>query len=324
MAPASRRVSTVIGSVIAFIIVVAGFCSVGWMSMRQSDVPMRHAWLEAVDAVDQVEFLEAAGGTAPYENRYWYQHLDDEGQRLYAAIYRSLYFQRDDAFIYGADADEALDTYFDLWYDSPELFYTADNASATESTVETRLGTGHLETLVHFHYLYERDQIPVVAAQLDEEIAGIMAGMDEGWSDERKVSYFHDELIDRADYSYDSPRVATIQPEFYESSTVAGPLLRGEAICGGYTQALELLCRRAGVDCFTVIGKVDEEEDPETVHAWNAMQVDGEWTNVDVTWDEALAEAGMGFEYLFVSGDELRESGHHANENDMLPAECRT
>ena len=54
------------------------------------------------------------------------------------------------------------------------------------------------------------------------------------------------------------------------------------------------------------------------------MQVDGEWTNVDVTWDEALAEAGMGFEYLFVSGDELRESGHHANDNDMLPAECRT
>ena len=324
MASASHRAGIILGSVIAFLIVAAGICSFAWMSMQQSDVPTRRAWIAAVDKVDQVEFLEATGGTAPFEGRYWYQHLDGEGQRLYEAIYRNLYFERDDAFIYDADAEEALETYFSLWYDSPELFYTADNASATESTVRTFFGTGHRETLVHFHYLYERDQIPVVAEQLDKEVEIIRAGLRDGWSDAEKVSYLHDVLIARADYSYDSPRVKTIQPQFYESSTVVGSILRGEAICGGYTQALELLCRRCGVDCFTVIGTVDEEEDPDTMHAWNALKVDGSWTNVDITWDEALTQADLPYEYLFVTGEELRESGHHANDNDMLPDACKT
>ncbi|MGI6220346.1 MAG: transglutaminase domain-containing protein [Coriobacteriales bacterium] len=324
MSSARRSTGTIIGSAVAFLVVVAAICVFGWLSVRLSDIPVRHAWLAATEATDQVDFLEANGGKAPYEGRYRYQQLDEEGRRLYEAIYRNLYFMRGDAFIYGADADDALDTYFDLWYDSPEIFYTADNASATESSVETRFGTGHLETLVHFHYLYERDQIPAVAEQLEGEVAAIMAGVGDGWSEEEKAAYFHDVLIERADYSYDSERVATTQPEFFESSTVAGPLLRGEAICGGYTQALELLCRRAGIDCFTVIGRVDEEEDPETMHAWNALNIDGSWTNVDTTWDEALSQAGMPFEYLFVTGAELLESGHHANDNEVLPDACRT
>ena len=98
MAPGSHRIGTVIGSAIAFIIVVATICAFGWLSMRQSDVPLRRAWIAAVDATDQVDFLEATDGTAPYENRYWYSHLDEEGKQRYEALYRNLYFMRDDAF----------------------------------------------------------------------------------------------------------------------------------------------------------------------------------------------------------------------------------
>ena len=60
MASASHRAGIILGSVIAFLIVAAGICSFAWMSMQQSDVPTRRAWIAAVDKVDQVEKLLAA------------------------------------------------------------------------------------------------------------------------------------------------------------------------------------------------------------------------------------------------------------------------
>lgn len=63
-------------------------------------------------------------------------------------------------------------------------------------------------------------------------------------------------------------------------TTPAGALLEGQAVCSGYTRAFRDVCEAAGVPCVVVVS--DDE-----AHAWNQINVNGAWYNVDVTWDDA-------------------------------------
>lgn len=63
-------------------------------------------------------------------------------------------------------------------------------------------------------------------------------------------------------------------------TTPAGALLEGRAVCSGYTRAFQDVCEAAGVPCVVVVS--DDE-----AHAWNQINVNGTWYNVDVTWDDA-------------------------------------
>ncbi len=65
--------------------------------------------------------------------------------------------------------------------------------------------------------------------------------------------------------------------------TPEGALLRGTCVCTGYARAFQLIGRAAGLQvrryCIVDSDIVDN-------HTWNAVRIDGEWTNVDVTWND--------------------------------------
>ncbi len=61
-----------------------------------------------------------------------------------------------------------------------------------------------------------------------------------------------------------------------------GALIDGKAVCSGYSKAYQLLCDYADIDCAIVYGFNDSEE-----HAWNIIRLDdGNWYEVDVSWDD--------------------------------------
>lgn len=56
-----------------------------------------------------------------------------------------------------------------------------------------------------------------------------------------------------------------------------GTLLNGQAVCSGYASTFGLFMRLADIPCEFV------QNDS---HAWNLVQLDGEWYHIDVTWDD--------------------------------------
>lgn len=55
----------------------------------------------------------------------------------------------------------------------------------------------------------------------------------------------------------------------------------GLANCAGYSHTMNMLCHFAGFPCSFVFGA------PGTDHGWNIVGVNGKYTFVDVTWDDA-------------------------------------
>lgn len=121
-------------------------------------------------------------------------------------------------------------------------------------------------------HIEERDYIyTIVTDDVQRQSDQICANLT---SDEDKVAAIHDWMT--ANIYYDYPLLAQAHP-WPTAQTV---LDRKRYVCSGYTTLFQALCWAQKIPCVCVSGNTNRG-----FHAWNAVQVDGEWSWVDVTWD---------------------------------------
>lgn len=64
-----------------------------------------------------------------------------------------------------------------------------------------------------------------------------------------------------------------------------GVFVHGQAVCQGYSLAFKLCMDILGIRSRVIYGETTRGN-----HAWNAVQLDGEWYYVDVTWDDPIPD----------------------------------
>ena len=100
-------------------------------------------------------------------------------------------------------------------------------------------------------------------------------------SDYELALWMHDWLTANANYDYS-----------YTHYHADGVLFAGSGVCDSYSKAYMILLETAGIQVERVLNDG---------HSWNAVQLDGKWYYVDVTWDDP--GEGGGYEnhiYCFV------------------------
>lgn len=90
-------------------------------------------------------------------------------------------------------------------------------------------------------------------------------------------------------------------------STAYGVLVDGKAICEGYARAFQLLCNKLGIECVSIAGMTGN-----VGHEWNCAKIDGNWYQVDVTWNDSQDDFSN--YYYFNLTDEQMYSSHRADD----------
>ncbi len=117
-------------------------------------------------------------------------------------------------------------------------------------------------------YRYRGECLAAARADFAERVSAYLADLPGGAAPLARVADLHDRMI--LDFDYD------------ESEEVVDPytlLVGGRGVCQAYSLLFTVLCRAAGVaaepvTCF------------DRSHAWNQVEIDGDWYHVDLTWDE--------------------------------------
>ena len=92
-------------------------------------------------------------------------------------------------------------------------------------------------------------------------------------------------LIENAQYDWaaleDAERnnFAEVDAKFNDSFTAYGILINGVGVCSGYADAFKLLAEETGLEAIIVTGYLEGF----LPHAWNRVNIDGQWHTVDVT-----------------------------------------
>ncbi|WP_432401425.1 transglutaminase domain-containing protein [Wukongibacter sp. M2B1] len=93
-------------------------------------------------------------------------------------------------------------------------------------------------------------------------------------NDFEKEWAIHEYICRNVVYDYDNYYNGTIPRDSYTHHSL---LFKGVGVCGGYSKTMKLLLDMAKIECMQVY----EEE-----HAWNMAKMDGNWYQLDVTWND--------------------------------------
>ena len=169
--------------------------------------------------------------------------------------------------------NEITKLYFNTLYDYPEDTYF----------VATSVGYGSSGQNLYFEPVYLPVNTAAYTAAVD---AAYTACISQGMTDLEKVISAHDWLVTNCQYD---PYIGTGGKYIASDGTVYndepavytsyGAFVNHNVVCQGYALAFKVLMDRAGIPCCYV--KSDAMN-----HAWNIVQLDGNWYHVDVTWDD--------------------------------------
>lgn len=118
--------------------------------------------------------------------------------------------------------------------------------------------------------------------EADKIIASIIS---KDMSEYERVKAIHDWIVINVQYDYAGLQNNTVAETAYNAD---GALRYKLAVCQGYAEAFQLLCAKAGVQAQMMYGEAGNDVDGWQSHAWNVVRINGEWYQIDCTWDDPL------------------------------------
>lgn len=217
---------------------------------------------------EEVSFLMEEAGDYAYNSlseaqQLWYQDME----ALLGGLGKNCKLDKG-----GLEAglnEENIDKIFQcVLYDHPELFYV-EGYSYTKYSIGGKL----LSIEFAGNYSMDLEQAKSCKAQIEAVADEMLSGIDNNASQYEKVKFVYDTIIQNTDYQLDSP----------DNQNIYSVFINHLSVCQGYAKATQYLLNRLGVEATLVMGTVETGEG----HAWNLVNVDGNYYYVDTTWGDA-------------------------------------
>ena len=167
-----------------------------------------------------------------------------------------------------------------------DLNLDKDLVLSTLADLNARVEGG--EAISKLSCYYSRDTGLAVAIGLEyctaQDVAAMQVKLDQlvdqantlCQTDLEKVFYVHEWLVQNIAYDREH-----LSDDVQDDHDLRGALLEGTAVCDGYAKTYALTLRKLGITGVLVTSK-------DIGHAWNMVELDGNWYQVDCTWDDPV------------------------------------
>ena len=157
------------------------------------------------------------------------------------------------------------------------------------------------EIIVKVSYLYTDDQINFINKEVDRIIS---ENYDSSRAIDENIKAIHDYIINNTKYDIE-----------YENNkdkltyTAYGVLMHHLATCNGYTDLMAIILSKLNINNYKIAFNPDPEENSEG-HVWNAVNINGKWLHLDLTWDDPVGDGRdyLYHKYFLVTTDEMKEA----------------
>lgn len=185
-----------------------------------------------------------------------------------------------------------------VYYDNPELFwidasyrygYTSDNR-VTDVTIAFNTLAGNIEAA--------KANFDSAAQELIAQAEGLASNVE-------KEKFVHDAIVANVDYQLGSA----------QNQSAYSALVTKRSVCAGYSRAFQYIMMKLGIPCYYCVGFAGED------HAWNIIGLDGDFYNVDLSWDDPIGSAPgeIHYEYYNITDDQIEYDHRRDDLSVNLP-----
>ena len=225
----------------------------------------------------------------------YYHMLNDEEKELYRQIYANA-FALNEKFkpcveIFSTNLGRVVEAVFN---DHPVLFWI-------ETSYGCKYGPDGRVVEISLQYNETSKKIEQSKQKFEEKAEEILSVARTLNGDYAKEKYVHDKLAQKVTYGSD----AGMNQSAYSA------LVNGKTVCAGYARAFQYLMQQLGIPCYYCRGYSGEN------HAWNIVQIFGDYYNVDLTWDDAKLN---NYDYFNRTDEDLAKTHIRKSLSTKLPA----
>jgi len=273
-------------------------------SATKDDVKLEKEYVDGTlksnDIYSKNKYYSMKSGWAQYSSTYYYDQLTTSEKNLYDALNAMCLdyissttngitktvdgdLQPMTAFVPYSNmtSNEAYNVALIFMFSEPEYYFLDDSA-----IMNTTSNTNYLSLGMYSNYLDGTTRSTTTSA-LKSKLDTWTSQVQSQTGDYAKAKEAHDLIASNVTYNNND----------YEQSIISF-LNSGTTVCTGYTKMYELLCDAAGLESLCVTSNE---------HAWNKVEINGAWYNVDCTWDDS--DPGIIYTY-FAKSDSTMLKGN--------------
>lgn len=138
-----------------------------------------------------------------------------------------------------------------------------------------------------------------------------------GMSDLEKEIAIHDYIISNTVYD---KAAADKEDPLSEAHTAYGALIKGLAVCDGYSYAMKALLNLVGIESLVITGESFDYKSKRVGHAWNMIKINGEYFHIDLTWDDpVMTNNSNHLSHLYFNLSDWQIAATHKFDLDKYP-----
>lgn len=118
---------------------------------------------------------------------------------------------------------------------------------------------------------------------IEQRAASILTGIKPDMTTAQKVRLLHDVLLANVHYGMSTPGTDDLR----------GAFIHNAVLCEGYARGLVYLLQLADIPAIYITGQTSQG-----LHAWVKAKVDGQWYNIDPTWNDGMTGNSLHHTYF--------------------------
>lgn len=286
------------------------------------------------DTGETKEVVEAEENIDQDTSKFYYSQLDYYGKIIYDKLYnnkdklKSGTYTADfdttfDDLLHQENGTDILNNSFQLainalTFDNPELFYIDVSKIYLLTEITTRAFSKTYRVSIGPHeqsYLsdeFSSDNVVINSIEIVEQYRNSILEECKNLSTVEKIRYVNNYLVDNTQYDISAGS---------NVYNIYGTLAQKRAVCEGYARSVKYILDALDIPCIIACGIGKNSVGTTESHAWNYVQVNGNWYALDVTWNDPIVNNGFGkvtdrmrYEY-FLNGKEKFFTDHFEDGN---------
>lgn len=213
--------------------------------------------------------------------RYYFNSLSDDNRKIYNEIYYILYNRLDFTELTCNDKEIVQSISQCVMWDNPEIYFVS-HCKYKETTVENKIYV----SICGVYIMTENEQKYADTLILEYKDK-CLSRINEGMSEYDKALYLYEYVINNTEYELDSK---------YNQSMYSAII--GKSVCLEYTKVYKYMCDLIGLKSIIVTGYNEVD-----AHAWNMVEIEGEWCYIDCTFGDNEYVSGSGINYIMFGVD---------------------
>lgn len=264
------------------------------------------------NTVVAVENVEGNQSQTPVSNttdtsKYYYNQLSDTAKKIYDKLKEHKEDMKTGTYEidFGTEFNNVLNTkdgekilneeYQSAWnafsYDNVDLFYL--DISKISMTIEARteggtttyyvkIGPGNYSSYLSstFANKQEIEDAEAYIEDIRNQVISILGPYDNAM----KIKVVNEWIIDNL--TYEDREGNNNKYNLY------GAIVETRVVCEGYSRMFKYIMDGLNIPCILVSGTATNSESQTELHAWNYVELNGQWYAIDVTWNDPVIVGG--------------------------------